>query len=95
VVAGVSRRDSVLSTDNGSWGRDWMRWRDGVLLGALYRAGRLAEAAEERNWWRPVEFNGAAVSSHESTPRARGNGGAAPLQKGKSRWRSSGQGGDA
>jgi hypothetical protein len=39
VAAGVSRRDSVLSTDNGSWGRDWMRWRDGVLLGALYRAG--------------------------------------------------------
>jgi hypothetical protein len=57
--------------------------------------GRLAEAAEERNWWRPVEFNGAAVSSHESTPRARGNGGAALLQKGKLRWRSSGQGGDA
>jgi hypothetical protein len=27
--------------EHGEWelGRDWMRWRDGVLLGALYRAG--------------------------------------------------------
>jgi hypothetical protein len=26
---------------HGEWelGRDWMRWRDGVLLGALYRVG--------------------------------------------------------
>jgi hypothetical protein len=62
-----------------------MRWRDGVLLGALYRRGRLAEAAEERSRWRPVEFIGLAVSSLESTLRGRGNGGAAPLQKGK--WR--------
>jgi hypothetical protein len=53
-----------------------------VLLGALYRRGRLAEAAEERSRWRPVEFIGLAVSSLESTLRGRGNGGAAPLQKG-------------
>jgi hypothetical protein len=55
--------------------------------------GRLAEAAEERNWWRPVEFNGAAVSSLESSLRGRGNGGVAPLQKGKWRPRDSGRGG--
>jgi hypothetical protein len=48
--------------------------------------GWLAEAAEERSQWRPVEFNGAAVLSLESTPRGRGNGGVAPLRKGK-RWR--------
>jgi hypothetical protein len=53
--------------------------------------GRLAEAAEERNWWRPVEFNGAAVSSLESSLRGRGNGGVAPLQKGKWRPRDSGR----
>jgi hypothetical protein len=39
LAARVSRRGSVWSTENRSWGRDWMRWRDGVLLGALYRAG--------------------------------------------------------
>jgi hypothetical protein len=39
VVVEVSRWGSVWSTENGGWGRDWMRWRDGVLLGALYRAG--------------------------------------------------------
>jgi hypothetical protein len=39
VAARVSQRGSVWSTENGSWGRDWMRWRDGVLLGTLYRAG--------------------------------------------------------
>jgi hypothetical protein len=39
VKAGVSQWCSVWSTENGSWGRDWMRWRDGVLLGALYRVG--------------------------------------------------------
>jgi hypothetical protein len=55
--------------------------------------GRLAEAAEERSWWRPVEFNGAAVSSLESSLRGRGNGGVAPLQKGKWRPRDSGCGG--
>jgi hypothetical protein len=51
---------------------------------ALYIGqGRLAEAAEERSWWWPVEFNGAAVSSLESSLRGWGNGGVAPLQKGK------------
>jgi hypothetical protein len=49
-----------------------MRWRDGVLLGALYRVGRLAEAAEERSLWWLVEFNAAAVSSLESAPRGEG-----------------------
>jgi hypothetical protein len=39
VAAGVSRWGSVWSTENGSWGQDWMRWRDEVLLGALYMAG--------------------------------------------------------
>jgi hypothetical protein len=34
-----------------------MQWRDGVLLGTSYRAGRLAEVAEERSWWQSVEFN--------------------------------------
>jgi hypothetical protein len=72
-----------------------MRWRDGVLLGALYRAGRLAGVVEERSWWRPLEFNGAAVLSLESSPRGRGNGGAAPLQKGKWRRRDLGRGGRA
>jgi hypothetical protein len=43
----------VWSTENGSWGRDWMRWRDGVLLVALYRAGWLAGATGERSRWRP------------------------------------------
>jgi hypothetical protein len=65
VAVGVSRWGIVRSTESGSWGWDWMRWGDEVLLGALYRAGRLAEAVEERSWWRPVEFNGAAVSSLE------------------------------
>jgi hypothetical protein len=46
---------------------------------------RLAKAAEERSRWRPVECNGAAVSSLESAPRGRGNRGAVLLQKGK--WR--------
>jgi hypothetical protein len=80
-------------TENGSWGRDWMQWRDGVLLVALYRAGRLAGAAGERSWWRPVEFNGVAVLSLESAQRGRGNGGAAPLRKRKWRWRGLGRGG--
>ena len=84
VAAEVSRWGSIWSTKNGSWGRDWMRWRDGVLLGALYRA------AAERSRWRPVEFNGAAVLSLESAPKGRGNGGAAPLRKGK--WRRCGLG---
>jgi hypothetical protein len=57
--------------------------------------GWLAEAAEERSQWRPVEFNGAAVLSLESTPRGRGNGGATPLQKGKWRRRGIGRGGGA
>jgi hypothetical protein len=53
---------------------------------ALYIGpGWLARAAEERSRWRPVEFNGAAVLSLESAPRGRGNGGAAPLRKVKSR----------
>jgi hypothetical protein len=61
---------------------------------ALYIGqGQLAEAAEERSWWQPVEFNGAAVSSLESSLRGRGNGGVAPLQKGKWRPRDSGRGG--
>jgi hypothetical protein len=33
--------------------------------------GRLAEAVEERSQWRSVEFNGAVVSSLESTPRGK------------------------
>jgi hypothetical protein len=49
----------------------------GVLLGTLYRAGRLAEAAEERSRWWPMQFNRAAVLSLESAPRERGNGWAA------------------
>jgi hypothetical protein len=72
-----------------------MRWRDRVLLGALYRVGQLAGAAEERSRWRPVEFNGAAVLSLESALRGRGNGGAAPLWKGKWRRRGLGRGGGA
>jgi hypothetical protein len=40
-----------------------------------------------------VEFNGATVLSLESAPRGRGNGGAAPLGKGKWRRRSLGRGG--
>jgi hypothetical protein len=63
---------------------------------ALYIGwGRLAGAAEERSQRRPVEFNGAAVLSLESAPRGRGNGGAAPLQKGKWRRRDLGRGGGA
>jgi hypothetical protein len=50
--------------------------------------GRLAEAAEERSWWQPVEFNGVVVLSLESAPRGRGNRGVAPLRKGKWRQRS-------
>jgi hypothetical protein len=57
--------------------------------------GRLAEVTEERSWLRPVEFNGAAVSSLESALRGRGNGGAVPLWKGKWRRRGSGCGGGA
>jgi hypothetical protein len=57
--------------------------------------GRLAGAAEERSRWRPVEFNGAEVLSLESAPRGRGNGGAAPLRKGKWRRRGLGRGGGA
>jgi hypothetical protein len=52
--------------------------------------GRLAGATEERSRRRPMEFNGAVVLSLESTPRGRGNGGAAPLRKGK--WRRHGLG---
>jgi hypothetical protein len=63
---------------------------------ALYIGrGRLARAAEERSRWRPVEFNGAAVLSLESAPRGRGNGGVAPLWKGKWRRRDLGCGGGA
>jgi hypothetical protein len=63
---------------------------------ALYVGrGQLAEAAEERSRWWPVEFNGAAVSSLESATRGRRNGGAAPLGKGKWRRRGSGRRGDA
>jgi hypothetical protein len=57
--------------------------------------GRLAGAVEERNRRRPVEFNGAAVLSLESASRGRGNGGAAPLWKGKWRWHGLGCGGGA
>jgi hypothetical protein len=66
-----------------------------VLLGALYRVGWLAEAAEEKSRWRPMEFNGAVVSSLQSTLRGRGNGWAAPLQKGKWRRHRVGGGGGA
>jgi hypothetical protein len=47
--------------------------------------GRLVAAAEEGSRWWPVEFKGAVVLSLESALRGRGNGGAAPLRKGK--WR--------
>jgi hypothetical protein len=57
--------------------------------------GQLAEAAEERSRWWLMEFNGAAVSSLESTLRGRGNGGAAALRKGKWRRHGSGHGGGA
>jgi hypothetical protein len=50
--------------------------------------GRLADAAEERILWRPVEFNGVVVSSLESAPRGRGN-------RGGSRYRRGGGGGVA
>jgi hypothetical protein len=61
---------------------------------ALYIGwGWLVEATEERSQWWPVEFNGAAVLSLESTPRGRGNGGVAPLRNGKWRWHGSGHGG--
>jgi hypothetical protein len=52
--------------------------------------GRLAEAAEERSRWQPVELNGAVVLSLESVSRGRGNRGAVKLQKGKGRQRGSG-----
>jgi hypothetical protein len=39
MAVGVSRWGIVRSTESGSWGWDWMRWGDEVLLGALYRAG--------------------------------------------------------
>jgi hypothetical protein len=39
VVARFSRRGSVWSTENGSWGRIGCSGEMGVLLGALYRAG--------------------------------------------------------
>jgi hypothetical protein len=57
--------------------------------------GWLAEAAEERSRWRPVEFNGAVVLSLEFAPRGTGNGGAVPLWKGKWRRSDSGCGGGA
>jgi hypothetical protein len=58
---------------------------------ALYVGrGRLAVAAKEGSQWWPVEFNGMAVSSLESSLRGMGNGGAAPLRKGK--WRQRGLG---
>jgi hypothetical protein len=57
--------------------------------------GRLAGAAEERSWRRPVEFNGAAVLSLESSPRGRGNGGVASLRKEKWRQHGLGRGGGA
>jgi hypothetical protein len=95
VAAGVSRWGGVWSMKNGSWcgigcgGEMVCSW-------VLYIGrGRLAEAAEERSQWWPVEFNGATVSSLESTLRGRGNGGAAPLQKGKWRQHGSGRGGGA
>jgi hypothetical protein len=72
-----------------------MRWRDGVLLGTLYRAGAASRAAEERSWWWLVEFNGAAVLSLEYAPRGRGNRGEALLWKGKWSRRSLGRGGSA
>jgi hypothetical protein len=63
---------------------------------ALYIGqGRLAGAAEERSWWRPVEFNGAVVLSLESALRGRGNGGVAPLRKGKWSWHGLGHRGGA
>jgi hypothetical protein len=63
---------------------------------ALYIGrGRLAEAAEERSWWWPVEFNGAAVLSLEYAPRGRGNEGEALLWKGKWSRRGLGRGGGA
>jgi hypothetical protein len=57
--------------------------------------GRLAGAEKERSRRRPVEINGVAVLSLESAPRGRGNGGAAPLQKGRWRRRGIGRGGSA
>jgi hypothetical protein len=79
VAVGVSRWGSLWSMGNGSWGQDWLRWRDGCSWALYIGQGRLAEVAEERSRWRPVDFNGAVVCSLESTPRGREDGGAAPL----------------
>jgi hypothetical protein len=57
--------------------------------------GRLVEVPEEMSRWQPVEFNGAAVCSLESTPRGRGDGGVVLLRKGKWRGRSLGRGDSA
>jgi predicted DsbA family dithiol-disulfide isomerase len=54
---------------NGSWGGIGCGG-EMVCSWVLYIGqGRLAEAVEERSQWWPVEFNGATVSSLESTLR--------------------------
>jgi hypothetical protein len=83
VAAEVSRRGSAWSTENGSWGRIGCGGEIGCSWALYIGRGRLAEAADERSQWWPMEFNGAAVLSLESAPRGRGNGGAVPLRKGK------------
>jgi hypothetical protein len=51
---------------------------------ALYIGrGRLAEEAEERSRWRPVEFNIAAVSSLEYAPRGEGKWRGGAIMKGE------------
>jgi hypothetical protein len=95
VAAGVSRRGSVWSMENGGWDGIGCSGEMGCSWALYIGWGRLSEAAEERSRWRPMEFNGVVVSSLESAPRGRGNGGAAPLWKGKWRRHGSGRGGGA
>jgi hypothetical protein len=93
VAAEVLGWGSVWSTENGSWGQDWMQWRDGVLLGALCRAGTASRGGggEESVAASGIEWS--VVLSLESAPRGRGNGGVVKLQKGK--WRQRGSGAEA
>jgi hypothetical protein len=90
VAVEVSLWANVWSMENGSWGAIGCGGEVGCSWVLYIGRGRLARAAEERSQWRLVEFNGIAVLSLESTPRGRGNGGAAPLWKGK--WRRCGLG---
>jgi hypothetical protein len=87
--------EGILTMENGSWGGIGCSGEMGCSWAIYLGRGRLAEVAVERSQWRPVEFNGAAVSSLDSAPRGRGNEGAVPLWKGKWSWRGLRHGGGA